>query len=145
MLMNMLTIRIKIKAGLEGLMQAHVGEWYDLRAAEDVTMRRGDYRRIPLGVAMELPDGYEAHILPRSSTFERYGIMLTNGMGIIDSLYRGDNDWWNFGAYAVRDTTIRKNDRICQFRIVPVQPEILFDQVERLGNEDRGGFGSSGL
>ena len=139
-----LTVRIKIKDGLDGLLQAHVGEWYDLRAAETVTMRKGDYRRIPLGVAMELPKGYEAHILPRSSTFERYGIMLVNGAGIIDNAYSGDNDWWSFGAYAVRDTVIRKNDRICQFRLMPVQPEIRFEQVDRLGNDDRGGFGSTG-
>lgn len=140
-----LQIKIKIKAGLEGIMQAHVGEWYDLRASEDVTMRKGDYKRVSLGVAMQLPDGYEAHVLPRSSTFERYGILLTNGMGIIDNAYCGDNDWWSFPAYAVRDTRIRKNDRICQFRIMPVQPKVLFDNVEHLGNEDRHGFGSTGL
>lgn len=141
----MLQIKIKIKAGLEGIMQAHVGEWYDLRAAEDVSLRKGDYKRIPLGVAMQLPDGYEAHVLPRSSTFERYGILLTNGMGIIDNAYCGDNDLWSFPAYACRDTTIKKNDRICQFRIMPVQPEVLFDNVDRLENADRKGFGSTGV
>lgn len=141
----MLQIKIKIKTGLEGIMQAHVGEWYDLRAAEDVSLRKGDYKRISLGVAMQLPDGYEAHVLPRSSTFERYGILLTNGMGIIDNAYCGDNDWWSFPAYACRDTTIKKNDRICQFRIMPVQPEVLFNNVDRLENADRNGFGSTGV
>lgn len=139
-----LKIKIKIKAGLEGIMQAHAGEWYDLRAAEDVTMRKGDYKRISLGVAMQLPDGYEAHVLPRSSTFERYGILLTNGMGIIDNAYCGDNDWWSFPAYACRDTTIKKNDRICQFRIMENQPALDFQEVSHLDGEDRGGFGSTG-
>lgn len=121
------------------------GDWIDLRAAETVTMRAGDYRNISLGISMELPDGYEAHILPRSSTFRRWGIISAHAMGVIDNSYRGDNDVWGFPAIALRDTTIYKGDRICQFRIAKKQPEDLeFDPVDCLGNKNRGGFGSTG-
>ncbi len=127
---------------------AYIGEgksdWIDLRAAQDVTMRAGEYRLIPLGVAMKLPKGYEAHIVPRSSTFKNFGILQTNHMGVVDESYCGDNDEWRFPAYAVRDTQIRANDRICQFRIVKHQPPISFERVEALGGADRGGFGSTG-
>ena len=107
-------------------------------------MTKGEFMKIPLGVAMELPEGYEAHVVPRSSTFEKYGVIMTNSFGVIDNKYCGDNDFWSFPAYAVRDTWIMKNERICQFRIVKQQPEVTFLRVDKLGNEDRKGFGSSG-
>lgn len=120
------------------------GDMIDLRAAEDVTMKIGEYKLIPLGVAMELPSGFEAHIYPRSSTFKNFGIIQANSVGVIDNSYNGDNDQWMFPAIAVRDTVIHKNDRICQFRIVRNQPEINFCEAKELGGENRGGFGSTG-
>lgn len=120
------------------------GDWIDLRAAEDVEMKAGDFRLISLGVSMKLPEGYEAHIVPRSSTFKNWSIIQANHMGVVDNSYCGDNDIWKFPAIALGDTTISKNDRICQFRIVEKQPKLKFMQVDRLGGEDRGGFGSSG-
>lgn len=120
------------------------GDWIDLRAAEDVEMKAGDFRLISLGVSMKLPEGYEAHIVPRSSTCKNWGIIQANHMGVVDNSYCGDNDIWKFPAIALGDTTISKNDRICQFRIVEKQPKLKFMQVDRLGCEDRGGFGSSG-
>lgn len=119
-------------------------DWIDLRAAEDVSLKAGEFKLISLGVALELPQGYEAHILPRSSTFKQFGLIQTNHMGIVDETYCGDNDQWFFPAYAVRDTQIHINDRICQFRIMEHQPEIQFTEVDRLGHKDRGGFGSTG-
>lgn len=119
-------------------------DWIDLRAAEDVTLKKGEFKLIPLGVAMELPTGYEGHMVPRSSTFKNFGIIQTNHMGIIDESYCGDNDQWYIPVYAVRDTEIHINDRICQFRIVEHQPCITFNEVENLGNNDRGGHGSTG-
>lgn len=120
------------------------GDWTDLRAAEDVHMDAGDYRLISLGISMKLPEGYEAHIVPRSSTYRRWGIIQANHMGVIDNSYSGDNDIWMFPAIAIRDTDIYKNDRICQFRIVEKQPDFNFIEVEHMGDPDRGGFGSSG-
>jgi dUTP pyrophosphatase len=119
-------------------------DWIDLRAAEEIVMKAGEFKLIPLGVAMELPKGYEAHIVPRSSTFKNYGIIQTNHQGVIDGSYCGDNDQWFMPAYALRDTEIHVNDRICQFRIVENQPKIVFDEVEHLENTDRGGLGSTG-
>jgi len=119
-------------------------DWIDLRAAEDVTLRKGEFRLIPLGVAMELPKGYEAHVVPRSSTFKNFGIIQTNHQGVIDGSYCGDNDQWFMPVYAVRDTQIHVNDRICQFRIMENQPKLVFDEVESLDNADRGGHGSTG-
>lgn len=119
-------------------------DWIDLRAAEQVEMKAGDFRLIPLGVAMELPVGYEAHVVPRSSTFKNFGIIQTNSMGVIDETYSGDNDQWFFPAYAIRDTVIHVNDRICQFRIMEHQPRINFTEINVLGNTDRGGHGSTG-
>ncbi len=121
-----------------------MGDWIDLRAAETVEMKAGEFKMIPLGVAMELPKGYEALVVPRSSTFKRYGIILANSIGIIDESYKGDDDEWNFLAYAMRDTEIKKNERICQFRIIEHQPEIRIEEVDTLGNENRGGIGSTG-
>ena len=120
-------------------------DWIDLRAAENIELKAGDFKLIPLGIAMELPKGYEAHVVPRSSTFKNFGIIQTNSMGVIDESYCGDNDQWFFPAYALRDTEIHVGDRICQFRIMEHQPKIQFDEVLFLGNEDRGGHGSTGV
>ena len=119
-------------------------DWMDLRAAEEIAMKAGEFKLIPLGIAMELPKGYEAHVVPRSSTFKNYGIIQTNSMGIIDESYCGDNDQWFMAAYALRDTQIHINDRICQFRIMEHQPSFELEEVTMLGNEDRGGHGSTG-
>lgn len=119
-------------------------DWIDLRAAEDVELKQGDFKLIPLGIAMQLPKGYEAHIVPRSSTFKNFGVIQANHMGMVDESYCGDNDQWYFPAIAMRDTSIKVGDRICQFRIVEHQPQISFEAVETLGNEDRGGIGSTG-
>ncbi|MCI8334519.1 MAG: deoxyuridine 5'-triphosphate nucleotidohydrolase [Lachnospiraceae bacterium] len=119
-------------------------DWIDLRAAEEVSMKAGEFRLIPLGVAMELPKGYEAHVVPRSSTFKNFGIIQTNHTGIIDESYCGDNDQWFMAAYALRDTVIHVNNRICQFRIVEHQPKLEFEETNTLGNADRGGHGSTG-
>ncbi|MDD5948544.1 MAG: dUTP diphosphatase [Lachnospiraceae bacterium] len=119
-------------------------DWIDLRAAQTVELKKGEFRLIPLGVGMELPEGYEAHVVPRSSTYKNYGIIQTNSMGVIDESYCGDGDQWFFPAYALRDTTIQVNDRICQFRIMEHQPSLTFTEVEHLEHEDRGGHGSTG-
>ena len=120
-------------------------DWIDLRVAQDMTIAAGTYVAIPLGIGMKLPIGYEAHVVPRSSTFKNFGLLQTNSMGVIDETYCGDNDQWHFPAYATRDTVIHKNDRICQFRIMEHQPTIEFTPVEHLADESRGGFGSSGI
>ena len=120
------------------------GDWIDLRAAADVEFRAGEFKLIPLGVGMILPEGYEAHIVPRSSTYKNFGIIQTNSIGVVDNSYCGDEDEWKMAAYALRDTLIRKNDRICQFRIIEKQPEIEFETVEHLRETSRGGFGSTG-
>ena len=120
-------------------------DWIDLRAAEDVSLRAGEFRLIPLGVAIKLPAGYEAHIVPRSSTFKNFGILQTNHMGVIDETYCGDNDQWFFPALATRDTVIHANDRICQFRIMEHQPVLTFVEAAHLDSPDRGGFGSTGV
>jgi len=119
-------------------------DWIDLRSAEDVDLKKGEFRLISLGVAMKLPEGYEAHMVPRSSTFRNFGIIQTNHMGVIDSSYCGDNDIWRYPVLAVRDTHISFGDRICQFRIMKNQPAICFEETEHLSSEDRGGFGSTG-
>lgn len=119
-------------------------DWIDLRAAEEIEMKAGEFRLIPLGVAMRLPKGYEAHVVPRSSTFKNFGILQTNHCGIIDESYCGPEDWWYMPAYAVRDTVIHVNDRICQFRIFEHQPELVFEEG-KLAGESRGGIGSTGI
>ncbi|MBD5486175.1 MAG: dUTP diphosphatase [Lachnospiraceae bacterium] len=119
-------------------------DWIDLRAAEDVNLKAGEFKLIPLGVAMELPAGYEAHVVPRSSTFKNFGIIQTNHQGVIDGSYCGDNDQWFMPVYAVRDTQIHVNDRICQFRIMENQPKIVFNEVAQLNHDDRSGHGSTG-
>ena len=119
-------------------------DWIDLRTSEEVTMKAGDYRLIPLGIAIALPEGYEAHLTPRSSTFKNYGILQTNSMGVVDCSYCGDNDQWFMPAYVTRDVTIEKGSRICQFRIMKNQPRLAFRRVDKLEGPDRGGFGSTG-
>ncbi len=119
-------------------------DWIDLRAAEEVSMKAGEFRLIPLGIAMELPKGWEAHVVPRSSTFKNFGIIQVNHTGIIDETYCGDHDQWFMPAYALRDTVIHVNDRICQFRIMEHQPRLVFEETQSLGNQDRGGLGSTG-
>lgn len=119
-------------------------DWIDLRAAEDVEMKAGDFKLIPLGIAMQLPKGYEAIVAPRSSTLKNFGITQTNSIGVIDETYCGDNDQWYFPAEAKRDTVIHAGDRICQFRIFEHQPQLVFEPVSTLGNDDRGSIGSTG-
>lgn len=139
------TIKIKYLSNeIEKLEKISVGDWIDLRCAKEISLKAGEFALIPLGVAMQLPNGYEALVVPRSSTFKHFGIIQTNSLGVIDESYCGDNDQWHFPAYALRDTVIHVNDRICQFRIVKHQPEIEFQKVEDLGNLDRGGIGSTG-
>ena len=119
-------------------------DWYDLRAAETVEMKAGDFKLISLGISMKLPEGYEAHVAPRGSTFKNFGVLQTNSVGIIDNSYSGTNDIWRFPALAMRDTVIHEGDRICQFRIIKKQPEVEFVEVDELDKTDRGGFGSTG-
>ena len=119
-------------------------DWIDLRAAEEVELKAGEFKLINLGVAMQLPEGYEAHIVPRSSTFKKWGIIQTNHCGIVDNTYCGPNDWWRMPVFALRDTKIEVNDRICQFRIQKNQPTLVFNEVEEMEADNRGGFGSTG-
>ncbi len=119
-------------------------DWIDLRASEEVELKKGEFKLIPLGVAMEIPKGYEAHLVPRSSTFKTWGIIQTNSMGVVDNSYCGDDDMWRMPVFATRDTIIHVNDRIAQFRIMENQPRIVFDEVKMLGNNSRGGFGTTG-
>ena len=141
-------MEIRIKYFSDDIERIHYiegkSDWMDLRAAEDVSMKAGEFRLIPLGIAIELPKGYEAHVVPRSSTFKNFGLIQTNSMGVIDESYRGDNDQWFWPAYALRDSEVKKGDRICQFRIMEHQPVFTFVEVEKLGEVDRGGFGSTG-
>ncbi|SCY31688.1 dUTP diphosphatase [Ruminococcus sp. YE282] len=139
------TIKIKYHTDeIDKIKEIAVGDWIDLRAAETVAMNTGDFKLISLGVSMKLPEGYEAHVVPRSSTFKKWGVLQTNSMGVIDNSYSGTNDIWRFPALAMRDTVINKNDRICQFRIMKRQPTIEFEEVDILDSVDRGGFGSTG-
>ena len=110
----------------------------------EIAMLRERHEHVDKLPGVKLPEGYEAHVVPRSSTFKNYGIIQTNSCGIIDGTYCGDDDMWRMPVYAVRDTVIHVNDRICQFRIFENQPKITFDEVESLGNKNRGGFGSTG-
>ena len=137
-------IQIKYHADITPIKVTEKGDWIDLRAAENVKLKSDEFRYISLGVSMKLPDGYEAVIIPRSSTFKHWGIIQTNHMGVIDNSYSGDNDVWMFSAYATRDTLIEKNSRICQFRIQHSMSPVDLVTVDKLGDVDRGGFGSSG-
>lgn len=141
--MNTIQIRYH-NNNIDKLEKISKGDWVDLRAAETVELKAGDFKIISLGVSMKLPDGYEAHIVPRSSTFKKWGILQTNHMGVIDNSYSGDNDVWGMPVLAMRDTIIKENDRICQFRIVEKMIDARFEEVEKLTGQDRGGFGSTG-
>lgn len=147
----MLKIQIKYhkdengKPLVEPMQKIEVGEWVDMRSAETVELKQGDFKLISLGVSMKLPDGYEANIVPRSSTFKNFGVLQTNSFGVIDSSYSGSGDIYKFPALAMRNTIINKGDRICQFRINKIQPEFQFEEVEFLEDTDRGGFGSTGI
>ena len=141
-------MQVKIKyhdPSLEKIEAISIGNWIDLRASERVELKAFEFRIIPLGISVQLPDGYEANIVPRSSTFKKFGILQTNSFGVIDTSYCGDNDVWGFPALAMRDTVIEKGDRICQFRITKTMEPVEFVEVEHLGNADRGGFGSTGV
>ena len=137
-------IKVKYHTDILPLEMNEKGDWVDLRASQDMKLWEGCSYLIPLGISVELPEGYEAHIAPRSSTFKNWGIIQTNSVGVIDNSYCGDNDIWMMPVYATRFAEIKKNDRICQFRIVEKQPHLEFETVDHLGNEDRGGFGITG-
>jgi dUTP pyrophosphatase len=144
-LTNEATIKVKyFDPSITPISKISVGDWIDLRSAETVELKAGEYKAIPLGVGMILPDEYEAYVLPRSSTFKNYGVICPNSMGVIDNSYSGDGDEWHFLVYALRDTKIMKNDRICQFRIVRNQPRISIKFVKKLRKISRGGIGSTG-
>ena len=140
------TIKIKyFDNEIDKIEKINKGDLIDLRAAETVEMKKGDFKLIKLGVGMKLPDGYKANMYPRSSTYKNFGIILANSVGQIDNSYSGDSDEWKFPAIALRDTVIHKNDRICQFEIQRIQPEIKFEEVEHLDEVSRGSFGSTGV
>ena len=128
-----------------GYIEGQKSNWIDLRCAEDIKLKAGEFKLIPLGVAMELPEGYEAYVVPRSSTFKNWGILQTNSMGIIDHSFKGDTDQWFMPVYATRDTEIKLNDRICQFRIQPTMGEVELMEVSTLSNPSRGGHGTTGI
>jgi dUTP pyrophosphatase len=119
-------------------------DWIDLRCAEETVFSTGDFKLVNLGISIALPEGYEALVVPRSSTFKTWGLLQTNSCGVIDETYCGDDDVWKWPAYATRDTVLHVNDRICQFRILKHQPALLFEETEKLTGESRGGFGSTG-
>ena len=138
-------ILIKYHTDIDKIEQKEGGDWIDLRAARDIVLKKGDFKLIPLGVSMKLPTGYEANFVPRSSTFKNFGVLQTNHYSVIDNSFCGDEDEWKYPVYATKDTIIRKNDRICQFRINRIQPKIQFEEVDHLDDESRGGFGSTGV
>lgn len=142
--MSETTIKVRYHANLYPLEKTEAGDWIDLRVAEDVEMKAGEYKLIPLGVSMQLPPGYEALVIPRSSTFKHWGILQTNSCGLIDNSYCGDDDIWYFPALATRDVLIEKNSRICQFRIQKKMKNVKFQTVNTLNNVNRGGLGHSG-
>jgi dUTP pyrophosphatase len=140
------TIKIKyFDNEIDKIEKISKGDWVDLRSAETVHLKKGEFHLIPLGVGMKLPNGYEANIVPRSSTYKNFKVLQTNSFAVIDNSYSGDNDQWLYPVIAMEDTVIHKNERICQFRINKIQPEIQFVETEHLGNIDRGGIGSTGV
>lgn len=138
-------IKIKYLEDIKPIELNDIGNWVDLRSADTYFLCPGEFCKIHLGVAMELPKGYEAIIAPRSSTFIKWGILQANSIGIIDETYCGDNDEWLLPVIAFRNTTIHKNDRICQFRLIPHHDLDSLIRVKSLGNKDRSGFGSTGV
>ncbi len=140
-----MTIKIKYhNPCAEKLTLLQQGDWIDLRAAQRVAMKAGEFKIISLGVSMKLPEGYEAHIVPRSSTFKKWGVLQANSMGVIDNSYCGENDIWGFPALAMRDTVIEEGDRICQFRLMKKMEPVELIEVDHMEGADRGGFGSTG-
>ncbi|TBX12329.1 dUTP diphosphatase [Clostridium perfringens] len=150
-------IRIKYFDNATKLKKITKGNWIDVYASKDVFVKCGERKMVPLGFALELPEGWEGHLAPRSSTFKTWGIIQTNSVGVVDDTYIGDNDQWHMPVYClqgkeiesengeeVKGTWIRKGDKIGQFRIMEVMPEIEFEEVESFGNKDRGGFGTTG-
>lgn len=137
-------IKVKYLRDIEKIKAIEAGDWIDLRSAINISLRAGEWVYIPLGVAIELPKGYEAIVVPRSSTFKNYGVLQANSIGVIDESYCGDNDEWHFPVFATHNTLIEKDTRICQFRIIKHQPHVDIVEVSTLGNEDRGGLGSTG-
>ena len=141
----MLELKVKYFTDVEPIkFIENKSDWYDLRSAEDLELKAGEFKLIKLGIGIKLPAGYEAIVAPRSSTFKNFGIIQTNSIGVIDESYSGDNDQWMMPALAMRDTVIRKNDRICQFRIIAHQPAHTITTVDKLDDKDRGGIGSTG-
>lgn len=144
--LNTKEIKIKFKDPkvYEEFNHIEVGDWIDLRTNDVVTIKKGEFKMIDLGVAMELPAGYEAWVVPRSSTFKNFGLLQVNSIAVIDNSFCGNDDILRFLALATRDVTIPKGTRICQFRIMENQPQINFKVVDKLNNENRGGIGSTG-
>ena len=141
----MLQVKIKyFSEDIERINKISVGDWIDLRCSEDTVIKKGEHAYIPLGVAMELPKGYEAWLTSRSSMAKKFKIVHCDDLGVIDNSYCGDNDMWKLPVIALEDVTIHKNDRICQFRLHEVMPDVEFIEVKSLGNPDRGGLGSTG-
>lgn len=138
------TIRIKYLDGATRMKQTELGSWIDCYCYSDIVLKAGEYGYVNLGFACQLPEGYEAHLAPRSSTFKHFGILQQNHVGVIDPNFNGNNDTWMMPVYATRDTVIKAGERPCQFRIMKVQPEIEFIECDDLENESRGGFGSTG-
>ncbi len=137
-------ILVRYHADIPAIKKTRVGDWIDLYAAEDVTLNRGEWKPVSLGVSMRLPAGYEAHVAPRSSTYKTWGIIAANSVGVIDESYCGDGDIWFFPVIALRVTRIRKGDRICQFRLMKKMPDVSITAVPHLDAPDRGGLGSTG-
>lgn len=141
---NNFTIQILYHKNIEPISKIVQGDWIDLRVAQNYSLKKGDFALVDLGISMKLPEGYEAYIAPRSSTFKKYGLIQTNSIGIIDNSYCGNNDIWMMPVYATRDVELKINDRICQFRIMEKMPALEFETVQQLNFIDRGGFGSTG-
>ena len=139
-----LSVDIKYHANIDKIAQSDNGDFIDLRCAEDVEMKAGEFKLVSLGVSMKLPDGYWAQLVPRSSLFKNHGVIQTNSFGVIDNTYSGDNDIWKIPLYATRDTKFEFNERIAQFRLVQGQGKVIFNEVDHLSDKDRGGFGSTG-
>ena len=150
-------VRIKYFDGATKLEKIAKGNWIDVYARKDIFVPVNERAMIPLGFALELPQGYEGHLAPRSSTFKSWGLIQTNSVGVVDDTYIGDNDEWHMPVYCLtskcRDTIdgktkngtwVRKGDKIGQMRLMEVQPDFEFVEVDYFGNADRGGFGSTG-
>jgi dUTP pyrophosphatase len=141
-----LTILVKyFDKSLEKINKISIGDWIDLRSAQDISLEQGEFELIPLGVAMSLPYGYEAYVVPRSSTYKNFGVIQANHHAVIDESYRGNEDQWFYPVIAMRDTEIKKGDRICQFRIQKKMPQLNIVEVEELRSPNRGGLGSTGV